>query len=154
MGGKRQQTASPKPVSDPMSIREKLKVKAAGLGREELFEAGGEQMLAIGLMSGEKNRLLSECSNSEGVMNAAKFGPRAIAMCIFDPETRKNLWNVNDLNDLTEIDAFPSEITDPMMAAVSRVNGWGKDAVNAGKSVSAMETTSSDTSSPPVLVAA
>jgi len=135
-------------------IRAKLKARTDGLVREEEFEAGGEKMLAIGLMTGGKNRLMAETANSEGVVNVAKFTPRVIALCIHDAGTRKPLWNVNDLNDLNEIDELDSEITDAMVAAASRVCGWGKDAVRAGKLASKTPNTSSDSSSQPALVAA
>jgi hypothetical protein len=122
--------------------------------REEEFEVDGQKMLAIGLMTGGKNRLMNECASTEGVVNVAKFTPMLIALCIHDASSRQPLWNMNDLNDREEINGYPSEFTDAMVAAASRVNGWGKDAVKAGKIVSETENTNSSSSSPPVLVAA
>jgi hypothetical protein len=136
-------------MSNISDKRERMKERASTMHRREVFEIDGEKFLAIGLMSGLKNRLGSETGNAKtGDVNLAKFNPRLIAHCIHDPDTERPIWNANDLNDLNEIDALPSEMTDPMLAAAARVCGWGKDAVNAGKPESQTPITNSDSSSP------
>lgn len=135
------------------SIREKTKAASAKYVREEAVTVDGIEYLAIGLVSGEKNRLRQETRVGEDI-NVAKFSPRLIAMCICDPETRKPIWNVNDLNDLQEIDGLDENITRPLGEAATKVCGWGADAVKEGKDASKTPITSSVSSSPPALVTA
>jgi hypothetical protein len=136
-----------------MSIRDELKAKSATLTRTKEFEAGGQELMAMGLMTGERNRLLEESRKSSGDPNIAKMNPRLIAMCIRS-RSGEVVWNVNDLNDLAEIDGLDPEITEPMTQAANFVNGWGEDAVKAGKENSKAPKTSSNSSSPPASAAA
>lgn len=135
------------------SIRDGLKAKSATLTRTKEFEAGDMELLAVGLVTGPRNRLLEETRKSDGIPNIAKMGPRLIAMCIRTREGEQ-IWNPNDLDDLNEIDALDTAITEPMTEAANFVNGWGEAAVKAGKSDSKTADTNSVSSSPPALVAA
>jgi hypothetical protein len=135
------------------SIRERTKAASAKYVREELVTVEGVEYLSIGLVSGEKNRLRQETRVGEDI-NVAKFSPRLIAMCTCDPETRKQVWNVNSLDDLNEIDALDEAITKPLGEAATRVCGWGADAVKEGKDDSKTTNTSSASTSPLELAAA
>lgn len=144
-------------MSQPNHIREQLKVRAAGLQREEEFEvrgSGGVKMLAVGMMTGERNRLLSEATNADGTTNYFKFTPRLLAMTMCDPGTRALLWNVGNLDDHNEINALPPEWTAHMQEVALRVCGLDKDAAKEGKEGSGEVTESSNSSSPPVLAVA
>lgn len=139
------------------SIREQLKVRAQGMQREEEFEvrgSGGVRMLAVGLMTGDRNRLFTECMDSEGRSNLMKLTPRILAMTMCDPQTRVLLYNVNSLDDHNEINALPPEWTEHMQEVAFRVCGIGKDAVAEGNGGSQSATTSSSSSSPHALHAA
>jgi hypothetical protein len=142
----------------PMSsIREQLKVRAAGMQREEEFEVRGSEgvrMLAVGLMTGDRNRLFTECMDGEGRTNLMKLTPRILAMTMCDPATRALLWNVNSLDDHNEINALPPAWTEHMQEVAFRVCGIGKDAVTEGKGDSGSETTNSSSFSPPALAVA
>lgn len=141
------------PADTQMSIREKLQAASTALTKTKEFEVGGEKFLAIGLMTGPRNRLIEESRRSDGETNVAKMNPRLIAMCIHTPDG-KPVWNVNNGNDLMFIDGLAPAITEPMTAAANFVNGWTKEAIAEGKDASATPNTNSDSSSPVALVAA
>jgi hypothetical protein len=137
-------------------LRNKLNSRAASMVREEEFEIDGDKFLAIGLMSGGKNRVMNECFDlqSGAIRDYARFVNLVIALCIYDPSTRKPLFNASSQEDRDAIDALPSEITEAMVSPASRVCGWGKEAVTSGKTGSEPPNTSSGTSSPPASAAA
>lgn len=135
-----------------------MKAHAASMGREEEFEVEGMpgvRVLAVGLMTGGKNRMLSETTDAEGKTNVAKLVPLALALCMHDPDSRTRLWNPASQEDRDEIDALPTVATDHMLTVAMRVCGMGKEAVSEGKGDSETSpNTSSSTSSPPVLAVA
>jgi hypothetical protein len=139
------------------NIRETLAARAATMRREELFEPKmmeGVQVLAVGMMTGEKNRVFTDATDTENRVRLDQLTTRVIAATMCDPETRKPLWNYNSREDHDEINALPSETTEDMVAVAYRVSGIGKEAVSAGKPDSVTPNTSLDSSSQPVLAVA
>lgn len=133
-------------MSEANNLREELKVASVSMMRTKEFEAGGKKFLAVGLVTGPQNRLIEESRRSDGQTNILKMNPRLIAMCIRTP-AGETIWNVNDLTHLQEIDELHPSITQAMTEAANFVNGWSKEAVEAGKDGSQTPDTSSDSSS-------
>jgi hypothetical protein len=138
------------------NLRNKLKARSESMIQREEFDLHGDTYLAVGLMTGGKNRVQNECFDltTGQVRDLAKFTQLVIAMCIHDPASGKPVYNVNDQLDRQEIDALAPEDSEALLTPALRVCGWGKEAVKVGKPASEAPDTNSDISSPPALAAA
>jgi hypothetical protein len=107
-----------------MSLRERVRAASAAAVKTEIVETLGERFEVRGMMQGERLRV----AGAEQRGGVEKSVPMMLALCVYDPETGKPLWNANSFEDVQEINALPPDAADALQAAAQRLSGLADDA--------------------------
>ena len=118
-----------------------MKERSAALVRSEIVDVPllGVQVKVSGMMLGERSRVMTE-GYKDGVPDYAKLYPLVFGLCVTDPTNGEPVWNPNNLEHVTDINALPGESADAIFAAAVRLSGMdtkGAEGNEPGTTISA-----------------
>lgn len=101
------------------NLRERTRAASLAAVRWDTVTTLGNAYRIRGMMQGERLRV-AQAQEKGGVERAI---PLMFALCVYDPETNRPLWNGNAAEDVEQINALPGEAADTFQAAILRLSG-------------------------------